>query len=319
MLAWAPDPLAAWRRIRTWEGALLIAAVTVLGVIAVSTDEPVTYMVFPALIWAAFRFGPPGATLAIAIAAGVAIGVTANDVGPFYKQPIDHRTLSTQVYIVVAALTTLFLSAIVSERERSSAELAEAKRHEGEQAVEERHRIARDLHDSVSQALFSTALHTRTAQKAVEQEEREPVRPARAGPDRDRRADEGRAERDARRSSPSWAVTLSRTGLVAALARHGSTARRSGWRDDRRAGARRPPCALAPRRDPAVRHRARGARQRREARRREHGVGARRGSTGARARRDQRRRPWLRPGRNATRVTSVSSRCAAVRPRSGGS
>ena len=67
--------------------------------IAVSTDEPVTYMVFPALIWAAFRFGPPGATLSIAIAAGVAIGVTAHDVGPFFQQPIDHRTLSTQLYI----------------------------------------------------------------------------------------------------------------------------------------------------------------------------------------------------------------------------
>jgi signal transduction histidine kinase len=170
MLVWAHDPLAAWRRIRTWEGAVLLAAVTVLGVLAVSTHEPVTYMVFPALIWAAFRFGPPGATLSIAIAAGVAIGVTANDVGPFFKQPIDHRTLSTQVYIAVAALTTLLLSAVASERERSSAELAEAKRHEGEQAAEERHRIARDLHDSVSQALFSSVLHIRTAQKALEQE-----------------------------------------------------------------------------------------------------------------------------------------------------
>jgi signal transduction histidine kinase len=130
----------------------------------------VTYMVFPALIWAAFRFGPPGATLSIAIAAGVAIGVTANDLGPFFRQPINHRTLSTQVYIAVAALTTLLLSAIVSERERSSRDLAEAKRHEGERAVEERHRIARELHDSVSQALFSTVLHTRTAQKVLDQE-----------------------------------------------------------------------------------------------------------------------------------------------------
>jgi signal transduction histidine kinase len=170
MLVWARDPAAAWRRIRTWEGALLITSVAVLGVIAVSTDEPVTYMVFPALIWAAFRFGPPGATLSIAIAAGVAIGVTAHDLGPFFKQPINHRTLSTQVYIAVAALTTLLLSSVMSERERSSTELAEAKRHEGEQTVEERHRIARDLHDSVSQALFSTVLHTRTAQKALEQE-----------------------------------------------------------------------------------------------------------------------------------------------------
>jgi signal transduction histidine kinase len=170
LLTWAHDPIGAWRRIRTWEGAAVIAAVTALGVIAVSTEEPITYMVFPALIWAAFRFGPPGATLSIAITAGVAIGITAHDVGPFFKQPIDHRTLSTQLYVGVAALTTLFLSVVVSERERATRELADARRTEGERAVEERRRIARDLHDSVSQALFSTVLHTRTAQKALVQE-----------------------------------------------------------------------------------------------------------------------------------------------------
>ncbi len=176
---------------------MVFAAVAALGVLAVSIDEPVTYMVFPALIWAAFRFGPPGASLSIAIAAGVAIGVTANDVGPFFKQPIDHRTLSTQLYIAVAALTTLFLGAVVSERERSSIALAEAKRHEGEQAVEERHRIARDLHDSVSQSLFSTVLHTRTAQRALEQEGVSASGPLGRGSQLDRRADARRAGRDA--------------------------------------------------------------------------------------------------------------------------
>jgi signal transduction histidine kinase len=127
-------------------------------------------MVFPALIWAALRFGPAGATLAVAITSGVAIGLTAHDVGPFSHQPIDHATLNTQLYIWVAALTTLFLSAVVSERERASAELDEAHRAEGARALEERRRLARDLHDSVSQALFSTTLHTRTAQKALVQE-----------------------------------------------------------------------------------------------------------------------------------------------------
>ena len=169
MLVWARDPTAAWRRVRIWEGAVLLTAVTTLGVIAVSIDEPVTYMVFPALIWAALRFGPPGATLSIAIAAGVAIGFTANEVGPFFEQPIDHRTLSTQIYIVVAALTTLFLSAVVSEGAQAATELAEARHREGERAAEERHRIARDLHDSVSQALFSTALHTGSAERALKQ------------------------------------------------------------------------------------------------------------------------------------------------------
>src|SRR3954447_18567242 len=168
VVTWARDPAAALRRVWTWEGAVLIAAVAGLALLALSTDEPVTYMAFPALIWAALRFGPPGASLAVAIAAGVVIGVTANDLGPFFKQPIDHQTLSTQAYIAVAALTTLFLSAVVSERERSAAELADARRHEGEQATRERQRIGRDLHDSVSQSLFSSALHARRAQKVLE-------------------------------------------------------------------------------------------------------------------------------------------------------
>ena len=170
ILVWVHGPAAAWRRISTWEGALMLAVVVVLSVIALSAVQPVTYMVFPALIWAAFRFGPPGATLSIAIAAGVSIGLTAHRHGVFFTQPIDDRTLSTQVYVVVIAITTLFLSAEVSERRQAATDLAEAKRREGERALGERHRIARDLHDSVSQALFSTGLHTRAAQAALAEE-----------------------------------------------------------------------------------------------------------------------------------------------------
>jgi signal transduction histidine kinase len=168
IIVWVSRPAEAWRRIRTWEGALLIATVTALASVAMSINGPVTYVIFPALIWAAFRFGPAGTTLSIAITALVTIAATAHQSGPFFSQPIDHRTLATQVYIVVTAVTTLFLSALVSERTASSRALAEAQRREGEQAMEERHRIARDLHDSVSQALFSTALHTRTAERALE-------------------------------------------------------------------------------------------------------------------------------------------------------
>jgi signal transduction histidine kinase len=176
-LAWSRTPMAAWRRLRTPEGALMVAAVGLLSVLAVSIEEPITYVVFPALIWSAFRFGPPGATLAITIASGLAIGITAAEVGPFFKQPIDHRTLSTQLFIAVTALTTLILSAVVCERERSAAGLTEAKLREGERAVEERQRIARDLHDSVSQALFSTLLHTRLAQRALRDSGTAPAAP----------------------------------------------------------------------------------------------------------------------------------------------
>jgi signal transduction histidine kinase len=47
----------------------------------------------------------------------------------------------------------------------------EARLRAGERALKERHRIARELHDSVSQALFSTVLHTRTAEKALERQD----------------------------------------------------------------------------------------------------------------------------------------------------
>jgi signal transduction histidine kinase len=167
VVTWARAPSATWRRLATWEGVLLLAAVIVLAVVSVSINEAVTYMVFPALIWAAFRFGPAVAALSTAIAAVLAIGITAREQGAFFKHQIDDRVLSTQLYIMVAALTTLFLSAVVAERRRSTAELVAARIREGERALEERHRIARELHDSVSQALFSTILHTRTAERAL--------------------------------------------------------------------------------------------------------------------------------------------------------
>ena len=202
----------------------MVAATAGLGVLAFSMSGPVAYLVFPALIWAAFRFGPAGATLSIAIAAGVAVGFTAHVSGPFSTQPIDRRTLITQVYIVIAALTTLFLSAVVTERERSAAEVAEARRREEDRAVRERHRIARDLHDSVSQALFSTLLHTRTAQKALKREGLTPSDPLQQSLD-----EIGELTRGAQSEMRALIYELGHAavegGLVAALSRHASMLR----------------------------------------------------------------------------------------------
>jgi signal transduction histidine kinase len=167
MLVWVGDAKDAWRRVWSTEGVLMIATVVGLSMLAVTNEAPLTYLIFPALIWAAFRFGAPGVTLATAINAAITIGVTADRLGTFFKQPIDDRTLSTQLYVLITAVTALFLSAVVSERKRSAAELVTARRRENERALAERRRIARELHDSVSQALFSSGLHTRTAQRAL--------------------------------------------------------------------------------------------------------------------------------------------------------
>ena len=222
LLTWLGDARAAWRRIFRPEGALLIATVVALASTAVTSSAPLTYLIFPALIWAAFRFGPPGVALATAINAAITIGVTADQVGVFFKQPISNRTLSTQLYVLITALTALFLSAVVRERERSAEELVESRRREGERALEERRRIARDLHDSVSQALFSSALHIRTAEKALANEtERYPPRLEQsltAASDLTKRA-----QREMRMFIFEWGPDGVGDGLVTAFHQHVST------------------------------------------------------------------------------------------------
>jgi signal transduction histidine kinase len=221
ILTWVRAPAAAWHRLRTLEGALLVASLALLATVAVTSSAPVTYLVFPVLIWAAFRFGPAGATLCVAINAALTIGITADQLGVFFKQPIDERTLSTQLYILVAALTALLLSAVVSERERSVAALAEARRFESERVLEERRRIARELHDSVSQALFSSALHTRAAQRTLQNEDGKL-----AAKLRDTLEAVGeltrRAQQEMRAYIFEWSLDALADGLVPALERHAS-------------------------------------------------------------------------------------------------
>jgi signal transduction histidine kinase len=169
-LAWAHGRLSMWRGRRAGEWALMLAAVAGLSMIALSAQQPLTYMVFPAFIWAALRFGPQGATLAVAVGAVIAVVVTSQEQGFFVELSPTDSALNLQLYITFAALTTFCLAAIVSERRRAWLELAESQRREGERAALERQRIARDLHDSVSQSLFSTTLHVRTAQHALSRE-----------------------------------------------------------------------------------------------------------------------------------------------------
>lgn len=220
ILAWAHFPSAAWRARHPIEAAAMIVAVVGLSVLALSSNSPFAYLVFPALIWAALRFGQQGATLAVAVAAGMAVWETANNVGPFVQHSITQSALTTQLYIAVAALTTLCLAAIVSERQKSASELVEAKRREVERAAEERQRIARDLHDSVSQSLFSMALHARTAERALEETGQDP-----SGPVGRELSEVGELSRTALAEMRALIFELrpdglAEEGLVAALTKH---------------------------------------------------------------------------------------------------
>jgi signal transduction histidine kinase len=118
----------------------------------------VAYLVFPTLIWAALRFGERGGTLAITIAVGLAVWNTTHNEGPFAFRSITHSVLATQLYLVVAALSTLFLVAVVTEREAFARRLAASRSRLVEATETERRRLGRNLHDGAQQRLTALAV-----------------------------------------------------------------------------------------------------------------------------------------------------------------
>lgn len=169
LLVWVRAPVG-WRISRrdALHATVTIGAVVVLSVAAFSSHNPLTYVVFPALTLVAVTLGQRGATVALVLAFVVAVAMTASSVGPFVERSIDNEALKTQLYILIATVTTLTLGAAVTARRRAAVALAESRRREAERAAEERQRIAHDLHDSVSQTLFSLGLHAGIAKHELE-------------------------------------------------------------------------------------------------------------------------------------------------------
>ena len=162
-LAWAKPPPRSWWQHRGAEAVLMLMLIVVLSELTLRTSPQLTYLVFPALIWAALRLGRRGATVAVAVAAGFAIWETTRRVGPFAFQSITDSILGTQLYIGVSSLSTLCLAAVVSERERFAERLAASSARLVETADNERRRIEHNLHDGAQQRLTALLVQLRIA------------------------------------------------------------------------------------------------------------------------------------------------------------
>jgi signal transduction histidine kinase len=157
-LAWS-TPSPHWLDGRAYEGALLLAVVVGLSALALDSDLSLTYLVFPAVIWAALRFGQRGATVAVTIVSAFTIWSTTHYHGPFAFRSIDSSILSAQLYIAVGTISALCLAAVVSERESLARRLRVSRSRVVEAADRERTRLERDLHDGAQQRLLALATH----------------------------------------------------------------------------------------------------------------------------------------------------------------
>jgi diguanylate cyclase (GGDEF)-like protein/PAS domain S-box-containing protein len=117
---------AAWRPERITEAAALLLTVIAVGVVTLSTDDALVFLIFPVLTWAALRFRQAGAAAGSLIVAGVAVAYTAQGSGPFVQDSPDTSLLLSQTFMGAAGVTSLLLAAVMSERRRAERTLRSA-------------------------------------------------------------------------------------------------------------------------------------------------------------------------------------------------
>jgi signal transduction histidine kinase len=169
-IAWYRPLPGDWRSRRWAEAAVLVGAIVGLSAFASRSSDPLLYLVFPLLIWATLRFGQRGATLAVAITAIVTIWNTTHYAGPFHFESITRSVLSAQLFIAVAALSTLCLSAVVTERELFATRLGASRLRLISASDNARRRLEHDLHDGAQLRLTWLALRLRDTAEVAQRE-----------------------------------------------------------------------------------------------------------------------------------------------------
>ncbi|HEY1377329.1 MAG TPA: diguanylate cyclase, partial [Gemmataceae bacterium] len=127
ILAWAPGRRrAAGPFARLPELAVLLALPFAVGGAIARTDDPLEYLFLPPLIWAAFRFGPRGATALTAVTAGVAVAVTVGGAGAFHVPSVNESLIQLQAFVATVATTALVLLGVIAQRDAAERDLAAA-------------------------------------------------------------------------------------------------------------------------------------------------------------------------------------------------
>ncbi|HEY9667520.1 MAG TPA: MASE1 domain-containing protein [Coleofasciculaceae cyanobacterium] len=134
---WQPEPLTRFRTPKVFELTLLVFLTVAIGRLAFWGKYPVEYIMIPLLIWSAFRFSLKESTLLLVFVSAIAVFGTTHGFGSFVRESVKESLLLLQSFIGVVSLTTLILSATITENRKTQAKLKKAN-DELEQRVEER-------------------------------------------------------------------------------------------------------------------------------------------------------------------------------------
>jgi len=135
LLTWGAGSRFRLPRKRYLEGILVLLLLTISAIPTFGGESPISLRYYPLVrltipffLWAAFRLGQPGVTLANIGMSVVAIWGTTGGFGPFVGGDSNDALLRLQVFLASSAVTFLILAAAVEERRRSEDTLRESER-----------------------------------------------------------------------------------------------------------------------------------------------------------------------------------------------
>lgn len=139
LLAWIAQPRITWRGWRLVEFCALFLGLVAAShfVFTGSAGYQIQYVVFPFIIWSALRFGQRETSAAVLLLCGYAIWGAVDNLGSFVLENMDQSLIFLEIFMAVAATTSLVLGAVIGERKQAEMQLLRAGA-EMEERVRER-------------------------------------------------------------------------------------------------------------------------------------------------------------------------------------
>jgi len=161
---------AGWKR--QLEACSLAAGIVLAGVLVFGAEHvspgnipALMYVPLPLLLWASLRFGLGGLSASLL---GIALMSTWNAMrgrGPFDSPSMMENVLSLKVLLCMVAVPLMLLAAVIADRRRTEESLRDTSGKLIDAQEQERHHIARELHDDIGQRLTLVELGLESAQE----------------------------------------------------------------------------------------------------------------------------------------------------------
>jgi integral membrane sensor domain MASE1 len=110
------------------------------------------YVPLPLLLWAAARFGLGGLSVSVLSTALISNWYTIHGRAPFPDASMAQNVISLQILFCMVVVPLMFLSAVMKEARRTQESLCKMSASLIEAQEQERHRIARELHDDLGRS-----------------------------------------------------------------------------------------------------------------------------------------------------------------------